>query len=70
MKIERTRIPFIQRRFHCRRRPRILRSLLYKVLYEEAPVQGPTPYPFASHTIQKWCPFEILTNCKSFCQYK
>ena len=40
------------------------------VLYGEAPVQGPTPYPIASHTIQKWCPFEIPTNCKSFCQYK
>jgi len=45
-------------------------ELLYRVLYGEAAVQGPTPYPIASHTIQKWYPFEIPTNCKSFCQFK
>ena len=34
--------------------------LLIKVLYWEAPLRGPTPYPFINHFRQKRYPFRVL----------
>ena len=34
-------------------------GLLIKVLYWEAPLRGPTPYPFTNHFRQKRYPFRV-----------